>query len=223
MLKRIQMAAVSSSSEDSSSECERDSRKQAILVIPGRKLQGRARHLLGDLCKLFPFSRREQKVDTKRDLHSISELCALNSCSMALLIEDRSLCTYIWIADVEGPTLRFEVVYFETFQELGCMGNFFSKTKFSVLSYLGDKAENELILRSLERAFNGKHNSAPECDKVLGLFEVNGCIWLRFFHYEASSIVETGPRIILRLDLILSDFFKGSVIFSSKPAKDQSA
>ena len=54
--------------------------KQRTLLISSRGVTFRHRHLIQDLYSLLPHSRKEPKLDTKKDLGQLNEIAELYRC-----------------------------------------------------------------------------------------------------------------------------------------------
>ena len=85
--------------------------KNRVLLIPGRGISFRFRHLLGDLSLLLPHSKKTQKFDQKHNLFELNEHCELSNTNLAIYFETRKAKDlYMWMSKTpNGPSVRFQV------------------------------------------------------------------------------------------------------------------
>lgn len=216
MFKRSDKA-IRPESDSSSGE---DDRQESTLVLASRGIGNRFRHLHTDLLHLIPRSKKEQKVDTRKDLRLLQELAELSSCEYIVLLETRNGQDYLWVSKRSyGPTFRLAVASFSTCDELGLLGNFYRNTRFIVNSSLHPSAENESLMHLLTGIFaDGLHDCSS--DKLLSVYEQSGTVVLRAFHASAEDAIETGPRIGFDIDLIMKGCFSGEIIFKKSSFTD---
>ena len=62
--------------------------KQRCLVLCSRGAVAQYRHLMGDIRRMLPHHKKEVKLDTKRDLSLINEICEMKSCNTCLFFVD---------------------------------------------------------------------------------------------------------------------------------------
>lgn len=199
-------------SESESSDWD-ESKNQGVLVLAGRGVSNRFRHLHNDLLLLTPHSKKEQKVDTRKDLRLLQELAELSSCDHILLLESRNGQDYLWISKRnQGPTLRLSISSFSTCEELGVLGNFYRNTRFLINSSLHSSAENDALLNILSCVFSGGKDDCSS-DKILSLYEHSGTVVLRTYHVFGEEAVEAGPRLGFDVDLMMKGCFSGEILF----------
>lgn len=199
-------------SESESSDGD-DIKKRGVLVLAGRGVSNRFRHLHNDLLLLTPHSKKEQKVDTRKDLRLLQELADLSSCDHILLLESRNGQDYLWISKrSQGPTIRLSITSFSTCEELGVLGNFYRNTRFLINSSLHTSVENDALLNLLSSIFSAGRDDCSS-DKILSLYEHSGTIVMRTFHISGDEAVEAGPRLGFDVDLMMRGCFSGEILF----------
>lgn len=214
MFKRSSEKNTLRSGIDSSSDD--DDKQRGTLVLSGRGVSNRLRHLHSDMLSLIPHSKKDQKVDTRKDIRLLKELAELSSCAHIVLLESRNECDYLWLSShVNGPTIRLGMTSFSTLEELGLLGNFFKNTRFVLSTSVHESTESALLIQVLCGIFNSSDNSSS--DKIISLYEHSGILYLRFFHVNGGeSALEVGPRMELCIDLIMKNCFSGEIIFKKQ-------
>jgi ribosome biogenesis protein BRX1 len=176
----------------------------------------RHRHLLTDLTSLLPHTHKESKLDTKKKtsgynmmLNSIAEL---HSCNVIFFLEARKhgQDLYLWLSrPPNGPTIKFSVNNLHTTGELrtGFSGNclkggrgivvFDRSFDENVTMHGVDKASgggNEyraLVREMLRSVFSvpkrGVRGVKPFIDRIIGIFGVDGKIWIRVYEIRESE------------------------------------
>ncbi|EAL87933.1 hypothetical protein LV164_006829 [Aspergillus fumigatus] len=222
------------------------------------------RHLLSDLCALLPHTHKESKLDTKKKTAGynllLNSLADLHSCNVIFFLEarKRGQDLYLWLArPPNGPTIKFHVTNLHTMGELntGFSGNclkggrgivVFDRSfdeQGPVMSSPGNEYRG-LIREMLRGVFcvpkRGVKGMKPFIDRVIGVFGVDGKIWIRVYEIRESeggakkdeenskpapkgknaepeiSLVEIGPRFVLTPIVILEGSFGGPVIYENK-------
>ena len=99
--------------------------KQRCLVLCSRGAVAQYRHLMGDIRRMLPHHKKEVKLDTKRDLSLINEICEMKSCNTCLFFEFRKRQDlYLWMSSTpNGPSVKFLVHNVHTMDELKLTGN----------------------------------------------------------------------------------------------------
>ncbi|KAN0068000.1 Brix domain containing protein [Elaphomyces granulatus] len=241
--------------------------KTRILMLTSRGVTHRHRHLLADLTALFPHSYKENKLDTKKNggynllLNSLADL---HSCNVIFFLEARKhgQDLYLWLSrPPNGPTVKFSVSNLHTMGELGTgfAGNCLKGGRGVVVF---DRSFDEqgpdmskpgteyrgLIREMLRNVFcvpkRGVKGMKPFVDRIIGVFGVDGKIWIRVYEIRESergnkkipegadddtksqpkskdglpdvSLVEIGPRFVLTPIVILEGSFGGPVIYENK-------
>lgn len=223
------------------------------------------RHLLADLASLLPHTHKESKLDTKKKTAGynllLNSLADLHSCNVIFFLEARKQGQdlYLWLArPPNGPTIKFHVANLHTMAELnaGFSGNCLKGGRglvvfdrsFDEQGPLMSQPGNEyrgLIREMLRGVFcvpkRGVKGMKPFIDRIIGVFGVDGKIWIRVYEIRESeagkksedgadakpapkskdgqpevSLVEIGPRFVLTPIVILEGSFGGPVIYENK-------
>ncbi|KAH8431923.1 Ribosome biogenesis protein brx1 [Aspergillus melleus] len=237
--------------------------KTRVLMLTSRGVTHRHRHLLADLTSLLPHTHKETKLDTKKNngynmlLNSLAEL---HSCNVIFFLEarKRGQDLYLWLSrPPNGPTIKFHVNNLHTTGELnaGFSGNCLKGGRGIVVFDRSfdengpdmSKPGNEyrgLVREMLRGVFcvpkRGVKGMKPFVDRIIGVFGVDGKIWIRVYEIRESeaggkkegeegkpapkskdglpevSLVEIGPRFVLTPIVILEGSFGGPVIYENK-------
>lgn len=221
------------------------------------------RHLLADLTGLLPHTHKETKLDSKKKTAGynllLNSLADLHSCNVIFFLEarKRGQDLYLWISrPPNGPTIRFHVNNLHTMGELnaGFSGNCLKGGRGVVVF---DRSFDEqgpdmgrpgteyraLIREMLRGVFcvpkRGVRGMKPFVDRIIGIFGVDGKIWIRVYEIRESegekkdeqgksksvkskdgspelSLVEIGPRFVLTPIVILEGSFGGPVIYENR-------
>jgi ribosome biogenesis protein BRX1 len=208
--------------------------KEKVLVLCTRGVSSRARHLMADLQSLLPHSKRDRKLDTKRDRAAVNELCDLHGCTSALFFEGRKRGQdlYLWLGkSPEGPSGKFLVRNVHTTAELKLTGNHLKGSR-PVLSFdasFDEQPHTQLLKEVLTQTFATprRHPRAkPFFDHVLSFSLADGHVWFRNYQAvvpldkrrpDASSLslVEVGPRFCLQPVRLFEGAFAGRVIYEN--------
>ncbi|KAE8341206.1 hypothetical protein BDV24DRAFT_132555 [Aspergillus arachidicola] len=242
--------------------------KTRVLMLTSRGVTSRHRHLLADLAGLLPHTHKESKLDTKKKTAGynllLNDLADLHSCNVIFFLEarKRGQDLYLWLArPPNGPTLKFHVNNLHTMGELnaGFSGNclkggrgvvVFDRSfdeQGPVMSQPGNEYRG-LVREMLRGVFSvpkrGVKGMKPFIDRIIGVFGVDGKIWIRVYEIRESeaggkkksedgeeavkpvpkgkdglpeiSLVEVGPRFVLTPIVILEGSFGGPVIYENK-------
>ncbi|KIW99426.1 uncharacterized protein Z518_11414 [Rhinocladiella mackenziei CBS 650.93] len=221
--------------------------RNRILMLTSRGVSYRHRHLLSDLHSLLPHTYKDTKLDTKSSNNynsALNGLADLHSCNYIFFLEARKhgQDLYLWLARApNGPTIKFNVTNVHTMAELGFGGNCLKGGRGIVVfdkSFDGAIAGQEYrsLLREMLRGVfcvppKGVKGMKPFIDRVIGIYELDGKIWIRVYEIRESdpdksskenvkgvdvSLVEIGPRLVLTPVVILEGSFGGPVIFENK-------
>ena len=189
----------------------------------------------GDLIKKL---HRLQKID-----HIAASLKCPNILYFEVDKEAASTELYLWISKTSiGPSMRFKVDNINTMNELNLIGNclkysrpllHFDKSFDGVES---DKKTSHLplIREMLTQVFATPVNhpkSKPFFDHMFAFYYLDGRIWFRNYQIVTKissqgvaltgtqkheySLVEIGPRFVLKLTKILNGSFDGRVIYNN--------
>ena len=227
--------------------------RNRILMLTSRGVSFRHRHLLSDLASLLPHSYRDTKLDTKSSNNynsALNSLADLHNCNYVFFLEARKNAQdlYLWLAKApNGPTIKFHVGNVHTMAELGFGGNVlkggrgitvFDKSFDEELTIGGQ--ENKALIREMLRGVfcvpsKGVRGLKPFVDRVVGVYGLDGKIWIRVYEIREGSkdstedklagmdettsgikLVEVGPRFVLTPIVILEGSFGGPVIFENK-------
>jgi len=216
---------------------------------------------------LLPHSHKENKLDTKKNggynllLNSLADL---HSCNIVFFLEARKhgQDLYLWLSrPPNGPTVKFSITNIHTMGEMGTgfAGNCLKGGRGIVVfdssfdnngAVMGGGAQgNEYrgLLREMLRGVfcvpkRGVKGMKPFIDRVIGVFGVDGKIWIRVYEIRESdktnkkstegekeakvapskdglpdvSLIEIGPRFVLTPIVILEGSFGGPVIYENK-------
>ncbi|RDW70737.1 ribosome biogenesis protein BRX1 [Aspergillus mulundensis] len=240
--------------------------KTRVLMLTSRGVTSRHRHLLADMTSLLPHTHKESKLDSRKKAAGynllLNSLADLNSCNVIFFLEAKKngQDLYLWLSrPPNGPTIKFHVNNLHTMAELntGFAGNclkggrgvvVFDKSfdeQGPVMSQPGNEYRG-LIREMLRSVFcvpkRGVKGMKPFVDRVIGIYGVDGKIWIRVYEIRESeggnkkkdgeeesdkpaynpkdgpelSLVEIGPRFVLTPIVILEGSFGGPVIYENK-------
>ena len=99
--------------------------KQRVLILSSRGITARYRHLMEDLKKLIPHHKKDNKLDSKGDIHVVNEIAELKSCNQVLYLETKkNQDLYMYLGKTPlGPSVKFHVTNVHTMDELKLTGN----------------------------------------------------------------------------------------------------
>ncbi|KAL4960306.1 Brix domain-containing protein [Aspergillus stella-maris] len=240
--------------------------KTRVLMLTSRGVTSRHRHLLADMTSLLPHTHKESKLDSRKKAAGynllLNSLADLHSCNVIFFLEAKKngQDLYLWLSrPPNGPTIKFHVNNLHTMAELntGFAGNclkggrgivVFDQSfdeQGPVMSQPGNEYRG-LIREMLRSVFcvpkRGVKGMKPFIDRVIGIYGVDGKIWIRVFEIRESeggnkkkdgeeeagkpahnpkdgpeiSLVEIGPRFVLTPIVILEGSFGGPVIYENK-------
>ncbi|AGO12375.1 AaceriAER020Wp [[Ashbya] aceris (nom. inval.)] len=212
--------------------------KQRVLLISSRGVTFRHRHLIQDLHSLMPHSRKEPKLDTKKDLGQLNEIAELYNCNNVAFFEARKhQDLYMWLSKPpNGPTVKFYVQNLHTMDELNFTGNCLKGSR-PVLSFdkrFDSQPQYRLFKEMFIHTFGvppQARKSKPFIDHVMSFSIVDDKIWVRNYEIAHSarnnseyedkqeediSLVEIGPRFVMTPILILEGSFGGPKIYENK-------
>lgn len=209
--------------------------RQRVLLISSRGITFRHRYLINDLYSLLPHSRKEPKLDGKKQLTQLNEIAELYNCNNILYFEARKhQDLYLWLSKPpNGPTIKFFVQNIHNTEELNFTGNCLKGSR-PILSFdqsFNDEAHHRLMKELFTHAFGVPPTSRkikPFVDRVMSFSIVDGKIWIRNYQIleqaedvkdrdeDDVSLVEIGPRFVLTPILILEGSFGGPKIYENK-------
>ncbi|KAL4929223.1 Brix-domain-containing protein [Aspergillus undulatus] len=239
--------------------------KTRVLMLTSRGVTSRHRHLLADMTSLLPHTHKESKLDSRKKAAGynllLNSLADLHSCNVIFFLEAKKngQDLYLWLSrPPNGPTIKFHVNNLHTMAELntGFAGNclkggrgivVFDQSfdeQGPVMSQPGNEYRG-LIREMLRSVFcvpkRGVKGMKPFIDRVIGIYGVDGKIWIRVYEIRESeggnkkdgeeeagkpahnpkdgpevTLVEIGPRFVLTPIVILEGSFGGPVIYENK-------
>lgn len=239
-----------SSSEDEIEEVSGDEtktddvekvKKIKCMVLSGRGVNARQRHLMDDLCLLLPHLKKESKFDTKQGLFALNELADLEGCTHCLFFEPKKPQElFLWASKTPGgPSVRFHVQNIHTLDELHMRGNCMKNTR-AILSFDAsfEASEEGLLMKELlSDIFNvpeSHRKTKPYFDHIYQFTMLDGRIWFRNYQIvpaeeskgqtseksvtpqisqDGLSLVEIGPRFVLHPVRAFQGSFGGKTIY----------
>ncbi len=231
--------SASSSSEESEQEEDAQvpspggNRKVKCMVLAGRGVNARQRHLMDDICSLLPHLKKESKFDTKEGLFALNELAELNSCTHTIFFEPKKPQElFIWAAKTPGgPSVRFHVQNVHTLDELHMKGNCMKNTR-AILSFddtFDQSDEMRLFKQLLTDIFavpEAHRKTKPYFDHIFQFSFLDDRIWFRNYQIVAASeanheiqsldglsVVEIGPRLVLHPVRAFAGSFGGKTLY----------
>lgn len=209
---------------------KRMTNRQKCLVLGGRNMSSKDRHLLLDLKNLMPHSREHAKLGRTHTLgDELVELCGLHQCNGVMFVEPhRHDVSYLWIAQApSGPSIKFQVSNAHTADEIRMAGNCLKYSR--PLLHFDREFEAQPHLRVakslLHMAFNTPRyhpKSKPFVDRIMSFFSLDGHVWVRNYQIVPTnppSLMEIGPRFTIEPITILNGCCQGSVLWKSTIAK----
>ncbi|KKZ63212.1 hypothetical protein EMCG_02417 [[Emmonsia] crescens] len=183
--------------------------KTRVLMLTSRGVTHRHRHLLSDLSSLLPHTHKESKLDTKKKTAGynflLNSLAELHSCNVIFFLEakKRGQDLYLWLSrPPNGPTIKFSVSSLHTMGEMGTgfAGNClkggrgvvaFDKS-FDETAVMRSGNEYRGLVREMLRSVfsvpkRGVRGMKPFVDRIIGVFGVDGKIWIRVFEIRESE------------------------------------
>ncbi|KAJ1659847.1 Ribosome biogenesis protein brx1 [Dispira simplex] len=208
--------------------------KQRVLLLSSRGITYRHRHLMQDILTLLPHAKKDNKLDSKSNLGLLNELAEVNNCNNALYFEARRKTDlYLWASKTpNGPSAKFLVQNIHTMEELNLTGNCLKGSRH-LLSFdrsFDTKPHLQLLKQLFIHSFGvpkGTRRSKPFVDHILTFSLVDNCIWFRNFqivekdpatggdHQKETSLVEVGPRFVLKLIKIFEGSFRGATLYEN--------
>ena len=205
--------------------------KQRVLILSSRGITARYRHLMEDMKKLIPHHKKDNKLDTKGDIHVVNEIAELKSCNQVMYFEtkkNQDLYMYLGKAP-HGPSVKFHVVNVHTMDELKLTGNCMlgSRPLLNFDARFDTEPHLQLLKVVLGDAFGtprGHPKSKPFVDRVMSFFAVKHSIWIRNYQIvdksergsgEDASLVEIGPRMVIIPIRIFSGSLGGATLYQN--------
>lgn len=206
--------------------------RQRVLVLCGRGINHRDRHLMKDLKTIMPHHRDEPKLERWKTLSIINELGEMKHCNKAMYFEGRhKQDLYMWLSSINnGPSAKFLVENVSTMGELKLTGNCLKGAR-PLLSFDENfsKIPHLMLLRELLTQIFGVPNhhpkSQPFVDRVYTFTFLDNRIWFRNYQIlaEDGALSEIGPRFVMNPVKIFSESFTGEALWENpdyvSPAK----
>jgi len=206
--------------------------KQKVLTLSSRGIISKYRHLLNDIRKLLPHSKKEPKLDAKDTLRVINEICELRSCNTCIFFEcRRKEDCYLWVSRTpDGPSAKFYLTNVHTQEELKFSGNcLLGSRPLLVFDKKFDEQPHWKILKDLfKQVFAtppGHPASKPFIDHVMSFYILDNRIWFRNYQITENDtenktkpeaeLVEIGPRFIMNPIKIFSGSFTGAPLYTN--------
>ena len=227
--------APSSSSSDvpSAPRAVTYTNKQRVLILSSRGITARYRHLLEDLKNLIPHHKKDNKLDTKRDLKVVNEIAEMKSCNQIIYLDTRKHTDlYMYLGQTpNGPSVKFHVVNVHTMDELKLTGNCMmgSRPLLNFDSQFNDKEHWQLIKGLLTDAFgcprfaSAKHSIFAPAPSIFDPFSPSSPqpssptsleatpranpLWTELCPSSSSKIAYVSPSAPLRLAILSSSSF----------------
>lgn len=160
--------------------------RQRVLVLCGRGINFRDRHLMKDIKTIMPHHRAENKLERWKTLSVINELGEMKHCNKAMYFEGRhKQDLFMWLSSLpDGPSAKFYVENISTMSELKLTGNCLKGAR-PLLSFdqQFSKIPHLMLLRELLTQIFGVPNhhpkSQPFVDRVYTFTFLDGRIWFR--------------------------------------------
>ncbi|KAJ1819790.1 Ribosome biogenesis protein brx1 [Coemansia sp. RSA 2599] len=210
--------------------------KNRVLMVASRGSTYRHRHLLNDLEMLLPHSKKEAKIEAKKDMELLNELAEIQNCNNVFYFETRKHTDlYMWISRApSGPSVKFQVQNLHTMDELKMTGNCLKGSR-PILSFDAN-FDSEPHLQLLKEMFTqtfgvpkGARKSKPFFDHVFTFSVVDGRIWFRNFQIaekdsmtggdmakdDKPTLIEIGPRFVLNPIRIFEGSFGGPTLYEN--------
>ncbi|CAG7826274.1 unnamed protein product, partial [Allacma fusca] len=95
------------------------------MLFGSRGIPFRGRHMMDNLRRLLPHSKKDSKMDKRDTLFSINEIAEMKNCNKCLFFESRKqLDIYMWASNIgSGPSAKFLMENMSTMEELKFTGN----------------------------------------------------------------------------------------------------
>jgi ribosome biogenesis protein BRX1 len=183
--------------------------RQRVLVLCGRGINHRDRHLMKDLKTIMPHHRQDSKLERWKTLSVINEVAEMKHCNMAMYFEGRhKQDLYMWLSFTpDGPSAKFQVENINTMGELKLTGNCLRGAR-PLLSFdqgFTQQPHMMLLREILTQTFgvpNHHPKSQPFVDRVYSFTYIDNRIWFR--NYQILS--EDGALAVsFLINFVLND------------------
>jgi len=207
-------------------------KKRKVMMVASRGVTHRYRHLMTDLQKMLPHSKKDAKLDLKDGVGQVNEIAEMEGCDLSMLLEvRRKEDLYIWMSKTPaGPTIKFQCNNVHTQDELKLTGNCLkgSRPLLSFDATFKEEPHFRLIKETLTQIFavpRGNVKSKPFIDHIYQFSVVDGRIWFRNYQIlyppnekdgvEGMELVEIGPRFVLNPIRIFGGSFGGATLYQN--------
>jgi len=222
--KQIQLAENRRSDDPPFKRTGRWRNKQRVLVFSSRGIASRGRHLMENMRRLLPHTRKESKMDKKDTLFSINDISEMKNCNKCLFFECRKQGdVYLWVSSIpDGPSAKFFMENVSTMEELKFTGNCLkgSRALLSFDSTFDTEPQYKLLKELFIQVFGTPYQhpkSQPFIDHTFTFTVLDNRIWFRNFQImeEDGSLVEIGPRFTLNPIRIFEGSFHGATLWEN--------
>lgn len=198
---------------------------QRTLVVCSRGVSHQQRHLLTDIIRLLPHSKKEVKLDRKSQVSALSELAEMHSCNNCVYLESRKRIAFLWLIHFPtGPSVKFLIQSIHTSNELKLSGNCLKGSR-PILSFdnsFKDKPHMQLLQQMFMQTFSTPQfhpKSMPFYDHVLSFTQTHNKIYFRNFETVQNgddiALVEIGPRFTLTPIKIFDGPLTGETLYKN--------
>jgi ribosome biogenesis protein BRX1 len=200
---------------DSSSDSEQneeigDQRKSSYAkgwktaLIGSRGMGSTCRRFLKDLSVLLPHSKRESKYEYKgRNFGGLVEVCELSNCTHSIFVQESKSATYMHVASISGPSVKYELRDICTLEDQIFDGNCskYSRPLLLFSPHFWTTPEGETQRVVLSKAFGSPLNHRkvrPFFDRIFYFYHSDQGILFRNYEILSDfSAKEIGPRFML--------------------------
>jgi len=207
-------------------------KKRKVMIVASRGVTHRYRHLMQDLMKLLPHSKKDVKVDLKDGVGQVNDIADMENCDCSMLLEVRRReDLYVWMSkSPQGPSIKFQCNNVHTMDELKLTGNCLKGSR-PLISFDGsfkEQAHFRLIKEVITQIFavpRGNTKSKPFIDHIYQFSVVEGRIWFRNYQIlyptnekdgvDGLELVEIGPRFVLNPIRIFAGAFGGPTLYQN--------
>lgn len=200
------------------------SNRNRVLIFACRGISKRDRHLMQDIITMLPHARTESKMERRKDLVVVNEICEMRNCNKCVLFEGRGgRDVYMWLSILPtGPSAKFLLHNVYTMDELHFTGNCLigSRPLLSFDETFETSLQYKLFKEFLIQTFGTPHRhpkSQPFYDHVFTFSIVDKRIWFRNYQIlsEDGALSEIGPRFVMNPVRIFEGSFCGDTLWEN--------
>lgn len=181
--------------------------RQKCIVLGGRNMSAKLRHLLLDLRNLMPHSREHPKMGGSGGAqshhfgHDLVEICNLHQCNSFLYMDPhRNDVQYMWVGQAPaGPSVKMQLTNIHTADEIRMAGNCLKYSR--PLLHFDRAFETTPHLRVVKTLLHMIFNvpryhpkSKPFIDRIMSFFWLDGHIWVRNYQIIYPSTVNVNLK-----------------------------